>query len=82
MKILNNMKQKIQNFFNILELILPDKFDCLAIGMYLGIFISLFDTNWNVNPIPIYIMGIFIVLIIGLIGLNYFELKAILKNKD
>lgn len=72
------MKQKIQNFFYILELALPDKLCCLSIGIYLGIFSIFIDEYWDIDRIPIYIMGIFIIPIIGLIGINFFDLYTIL----
>lgn len=75
------MKQKIQNFFYILELALPDKLCCLSIGIYIGIFVMFIDEYWNINRIPIYIMGIFILIILGLISINYIELK-IKRNKQ
>ena len=74
------MQKKINNFFYILNLALPEKLYCLGFGIYLGIFILLVNMYWDINRIPIYIMGMFIILILGLIGINFIQLKAIIKK--
>ena len=75
------MKQKIINFFNILELILPDKLSCLSFGIYIGINSIIIPEYWYEYPKCTMILTLFMLLFMVLLVLNYFEFKAIYKEK-
>ena len=75
------MKQKIINFCNILELILPDKISCLFFGIYIGINSIIIPEYWYEYPKCTMILMLFMLLTIMLLVLNYFEFKAIHKEK-
>ena len=74
------MLNKIKEYMQLLELIMPDKLSCFMFGFYMGIFIILIDLYWNINRVPIYIMGIFIILALAIITINFIELKKSRKD--